>query len=120
MKDGVYHRDINLPAGLKTGFSGLFRVSYGNHARKAASEDVNGFIKLPAFITVLPANIVEIEVRDGAPCKAVVRTEYDDRCDLVLVINRDELRGSGMFARTVWLNRKDDHHRTLRREQYVH
>jgi hypothetical protein len=116
MKDGLYHRDIGLPAGMAALWQGMLDLSYGHHAQSESSLDRYG--KLPTFPAVEfeAGDVVEIEVRAGEAVKAVLRVPLDDSRDLVYVLLRPVAGRS--FVKTVWFNEARDSHRTLDRSKY--
>lgn len=115
MKDGLYHRDIGLPD-----CACLFRsfgLTYTFHAKRACVSDRYGTIRPPVSVIPRHGQIIEVEVWNNHIVKAVVRTTYNDICDLILVL----IPGSPAEAtvKTCWLNRRDDNHRTLDRTKYA-
>jgi len=116
VRDGVYHRDISLPASVLGTFTGKFVPEYSSHARRACFNDRYGLIELPRLLEVVVSSIVEIEVRSGVAVKAVIRIAHDAAHDLVLVLCRPYAGYS--HVKTVWLNEKADCHKTLNHSQY--
>lgn len=117
MKDGLYHKQLGLPPGVAALWAGDIGLQYGRHAQSEASLDRYG--KLPLFPAVEfeAGDVVEIEVRQGEPVKAVLRVPLDDKKDLVYALSLP-VRGEA-FVRTVWFNDANDSHRTLDRSKYV-
>lgn len=112
MKDGLYHKDIYIP---KLTFHKVDVVlNYTYHAIAAAENDRYGRIELPETINFNLTEIVELEIVNGKVFKFVARMHHDTKNDLVLVVLAD-----GYRVKTVWLNRKNDTHRTLDRSKYV-
>lgn len=112
----LYHRDIGFPDRLSLPKHRL-QLRYSTHARKAAQDDRYGPItNLPTSLPVLRSSIVEAEVDQQGTSKLVVRVPYSEGLDLVLVIIPD---GAGALVKTVWLNRSDDAHHTLRVGRYA-
>lgn len=110
MKDGLYHRDLGLPVTL--GFATMLR--YSPHALEEASSDRYGNLDLPKSIGTHEAEVIEVEVRNGKPFKALLRKPYDDRRDICLVVLLD--RG---IVKTVWCNLRNDNHHTLDTSKYM-
>ena len=118
MKDGLYHQKIGLPAGACQPFVGVFSLLLLQHARQASANDRYGRIEIEDGdeVEVFESDIVELEVRGGQSVKAVVRLQYDERRDIVVVLNRPVAGEASV--RTAWFNLKSDQHRTLRQELY--
>lgn len=110
MKDGLYHRDIFLPVQL--GFAAFVR--YSAHARKAAQNDRYGALTLPAVVSTQEAEVIEVEVVDGKPHKAVLRMQHDAERDICLVVLIDTC-----VVKTVWCNLRTDTHGTLDHSKYM-
>lgn len=116
MKDGLYHRDLGLPAGCAPLWAGMLDLSYGHHAQSESSLDRYG--KLPLFPAVEfeAGDVVEVQIANGEPVKAVLRVPLDDSKDLVYVLLRPV--AGRAFVKTVWFNEARDSHRTLDRSKY--
>ncbi|QDJ96236.1 hypothetical protein Xoosp13_49 [Xanthomonas phage Xoo-sp13] len=99
---------------MPRGFTPVIKLRYGGHAREEAMLDKYGNIKLPDVVDVRKGDVVEVGVTNNVVTKMVVRFHYDDRRDIVLVINP-----SDGFVRTVWANDKNDKHKSLNRAKYV-
>lgn len=110
MKDGTYHRDIFLP--IRLGFAAF--AKYSAHAREAAQNDRYGTLTLPAIISTQEAEVIEVEVSNGKPVKALLRMRHDDTRDLCVVILLDTC-----VVKTVWANERTDSHNTLDTSKYV-
>lgn len=89
-------------------------LKYSRHAIMAAQGDRYGKINLPKVIDSRNATLIEIEIKDSKVTKAVFRTPHDDKHDLSLAIVPEIA-----LVKTVWLNRRDDEHSTLRKEKYA-
>lgn len=105
-----------MPDELKTPvYTG--KLFYSFHAYNASKSDRYGDIKLPEYFLGQGSLIeTEIELTGSAikVVKQVWRTSYDSMKDLSLVI---------MFSgkvKTVWLNMKNDLHKTLDLSKYTH
>src|ERR1044071_9736440 len=117
MKDGLYHKEIGLPADAPKAFIGTWRPKYTRHAQLEAIKDRNGIIRPLRTLTVSLSEIIEVEIFQGQPIKAVVRVPYDKTNDIVLAICRPS--DGVATVKTQWLNNRNDTHKTLRREAYV-
>lgn len=109
----LYHADIHLPQQAK-GLQFVSLLNYTPHARQAAQDDRYGPVKLPTTFDSRSATLIEAGVLDGKVVKAVYRQHYDNRFDLCLVLN---LKANRVV--TVWLNEKNDHHKTLDGSKYA-
>lgn len=108
----LYHKDVfmprlNLP-------KGRFKLTYGNHAKRAAETDEYTTIILPAYLDTNWAEVIEVEVINGKPVKIVYRKPFDFDRDLIIVINTKDF-----FVKTVWINEANDKHNTLNTSRYV-
>jgi hypothetical protein len=110
MKDGKYNEQVYLP---ELNWKNVdMQLRYSPHAYQEAEKDG---IELPDFINLSQVDIVEMEVANGKVFKLLARQPYDGEWDMVHVIL---LRG--MLVKTVWINRRDDNHKTLRnKSQFV-
>lgn len=109
----LYHSDIHLPQQAK-GLEFMTLLNYTMHARQAAQDDRYGPITLPNVFDSRSATLIEAGMLNGQVVKAVYRQHYDNRFDLCLVIN---LKANRVV--TVWLNEKNDHHKTLDGGKYA-
>lgn len=105
----VYHVDVYMPEDIEEPEAG-HALRYTVHAEHEAKKD-HVEQRLPLF---LPAfTLIEVTTFAGQVVNWVVRTPVTEHKDLVLVILRD------YTVKTVWVNRKDDNHATLRTERYA-
>jgi hypothetical protein len=105
--------DVGFPDNAQTKYGQIF-LDYSNHAKRASKNDrYDNEINLPNVLDTNMAVAIEIEMFEYETTKVVYRTSYDDKHDLVLVVNPKK-----QFVRTVWLNRKDDIHNTLDASKY--
>lgn len=116
LRDGRYHKELGLPAGSASLWAGRLQLRYGHHAQSEADVDRYGRAELFTEGDFEAADVVEVEVVQGQPVKAVLRFPYDDHKDLVMVLQRPEHGVS--FVRTVWFNRANDNHKSLDRSKY--
>jgi hypothetical protein len=113
----LYHKDIFLPPQAVKRALGHYRLTFSAHASRACADDRYGRIIPANFLRVEPNNIIEMEVAgNDLPVKVVCRLPYDNRNDICIVALIIE-SGSAL-CKTLWLNRKDDTHRTLDRSKY--
>ncbi len=112
----LYHKDIGFPEHVRMppGFTPRIRLRYGGHARQEALVDRYGDLRLPDVVDVSKGTVIEVGVTGNTVTKMVVRFSYDDKKDIVLVINPAD-----GFVRTVWANEKNDTHSTLNRAKYI-
>lgn len=105
-----YHVDLGLPHMNPSALPTLgAALTYTMHAHQEARLDNVGHL-LPAS---LPSyTLIEVEMLDCAPLKWVVRCGLDNERDVVLAITSDYI------VKTVWVNRKNDTHRTLDTRKY--
>lgn len=116
IKNGLWHKDIRIPAEAYQQIKAQpvdVVLSYTFHALEASQTDRYGKIELPATINWSDAEVVEIEVVAGKVFKVVARLHHDSKNDLVIVVLLN-----GYKVKTVWLNRKNDKHRTLDISKY--
>ena len=110
MKDGLYNEQVYMPKLNIRDVDVQLRYTY--HAIEQA--DCKGIENLPDYINLSGSTIVEMEVRNGKVMKVLARQAYDFKSDITFVILvRD------MTVKTVWLNGKDDTHRTLDASKYI-
>lgn len=107
-----YHFEVGIPAHLKTKW-GVIPLTYSQHAKREARGDRYLPIRLPAKLDTNAAKVIEVETEGDVVTKVLYRVPYDTEHDLVLAVMPRQ-----RFVRTVWLNRKSDTHKTLKREEY--
>ena len=66
-------------------------------------------------VGVTPQSVVEVETRGDRVCKVLVRLSFG-HCDLCMPLI---IRTRMWFAKTLWLNHKEDNHHTLNRAAYA-
>lgn len=112
IKNGLYHKDIFLP---KINLSDkMVKVNYSRHALNAAYTDRYAEIALRDAYNFSQSEIIEIEVKNNKVIKIVARFDYNIDYDLIVVIIPQT-----KIIKTVWLNEKNDCHRTLDRSRYI-
>lgn len=107
----LFHFEIGFPKGLNTKL-GVLKLTYTKHALRAANNDRYGYINLPDAINTNNAKAIEVEITGHHVTKIVYRIDYNEKHDLVLVV------GEACRVYTVWLNEKNDTHKTLDRTKY--
>ena len=111
----LYHADIRLPAGFRLP-SRVVRLSYTAHAARARTNDRYGFIPEIPVLNLGECRVVEVGIENRRVAKVVVRAELDDDLDVVFVL----IPGASVWTvKTVWLNMRNDTHKTLDRSKYV-
>jgi hypothetical protein len=112
----LYHKEKGFPDDLTLprGFNPQMRLRYGGHARQESLADRYGNIKLPDAIDIRKGDIFEVGVVGNMVTKMAVRFPYDEKHDIVLVI-----QPADGFVRTVWANEKSDTHKTLNLSKYA-
>lgn len=88
-------------------------LTYSNHALKAANNDRYGNVKLPQSIGLANGYIFEVETQDKTIAKLAIRYPLKGGLDITFVL----LYNSGI-VKTVWLNKRSDVHKTLKRSKY--
>ena len=81
----LYHKEIGFPSGTKVPAI-IENLEYSFHAKEAARNDLYGNIKLPDKVNISKENVIEIGLTGGVLSKIVVRSSYDSRRDIILVI----------------------------------
>lgn len=134
----VYHRDVYFPEGLldraKDFLKGLRSgvVKYSRHFfnnpfvnNSMSTGATRNHYYEPHVAKNILRRAIDLGVGDifeictnlsGEVVKIGIRTDYDDRDSIVFIIMR---AGNGGLVKTVWLNRKNDKHRTLNSGKYV-
>lgn len=101
----IYNKAVFMP---KVKLPDQITLKYTKHALMAAKTDRYGHVTLPLKLITRYAEVVELETEDSVPVKLVLRIRYTETLDLVLVVV------PGGTVITVWLNKVDDGHKTLR------
>lgn len=109
----LYHKDISIPRRIRGMIpTGTKNVAYSTHA-KEQFYDKYGKILPPKTLNFSDCEIIEVTVFGTTIDKLVLRKQYNDNHDLVIVVIPDRKDKHSWFAKTVWLNHKDDNHATL-------
>jgi hypothetical protein len=112
----LFHKDVGIPAPLKSGPPVGLRVNYGRHATESAQNDRYGnCLHLLPATTPAKFQLIEVEAQGKTILKWVIRFPLaeGDKRDLIMVVQPDG------FVRTVWINLHDDKHSTLKRHLYT-
>lgn len=107
----TYHREVFMPA-AETLAHKVYSLSYSRHAQEQCIHDRYGIIKPVFSVTVDRNNLIELTVSDNKVEKLLVRVKHDATTDLCLVFLANG------FVKTCWLCKRDDSHKTLKRELY--
>lgn len=108
-----YHIEIHMPkTALELQFAALVR--YTRHALNAAQGDRYGKIDLPKVFDSRKASLIEAKYQGEKIWRTLWRQPYNEELDLNIVIEPDTAK-----VITVWLNRHDDQHASLREEEYA-
>lgn len=112
----LYHKDVGFPEDINMprNFNPVMSLRYGSHAEAAAHNDRYGEMRLPHRIDVRKGTTIEIGVTGKTVTKMVIRFDYNEQLDMVLVIIPES-----SFVKTVWFNEKGDKHSTLDRRKYA-
>jgi len=107
----LYHVKLGFPK-QAVFIRGTLSLTYSRHALAESINDRYGIIVLPQKLNVENATLIEIEVEMNVVVKSVYRIPLDAERDLVLVVLRDG------YVKTVWVNKRNDVHRSLDRSKY--
>jgi hypothetical protein len=114
----LYHSKVFMPQRVLDKVpTGITTLSYGLHAVEQARAKYGiSCERLPVSIHITQANIVEVELDGDDFAKVVIRIAFSQVDDICLPLI---LKGDKWFVKTVWLNRNNDKHTTLKRHLYV-
>ena len=114
----LFHKDVYMPPHLaQPCFRG--RLTYTRHALDAAADDRYGKVTLLHSFIPEQATLIETEAEDGPNgrnskiVKQLWRCPMDEERDIVMA-----LLPCGR-VKTVWVNLRNDRHRTLNRSRYA-
>lgn len=112
----LFHRNLGFPKHISLP-KGLFKLIWSNHAIQATENDRYGNIVRVDGISIDPYRIFEIELcqENANIIKFCYRSRYNSVFDISYVFH---FEGRSLFVKTVWLNKKDDNHKTLDRSKY--
>jgi len=114
----LYHSEVYLPRFFKElNVKDCILGKITGHARREANSDRYGRINIPQRFSFDSSNIIEVETYDDTnDVKIVVRLPYNDTHDIVLVLLFSSYDN---ILKTVWLNDRNDIHKTLDRSRYA-
>lgn len=112
----LYHKDIGLPPGFRLP-SRQVELEWSRHAMQAALDDRYGLIDSYPVLDLSYCDTIEVELTGRRVSKLVLRAEWDDDHDIVYVVIPKT--PTLYFVKTVWMNHKNDTHKTLDRSRYV-
>jgi len=125
----LYHRDIGFPKfaleKLQLSFCSMgprLVLEYPRHAMLECVRDKYGPItNPPRAIEFNPKEVFEMEISgEPAHCtKFAIRHDYGDEVHDIILVLEPCAWDNTAYVKTVWLNRKDDVHKTLRSEAYA-
>ena len=112
-----YHVSIGFPSTIAIPETKV-KLFYTPHALSRRKREGEKFLKtIPRYIKINNDIIQEIHSIDDIHCKKiVVRLDYDDNRDIVLVLEPQSKNWSNVV--TLWLNKKKDRHKTLNKTNY--
>lgn len=115
----LYHRDVFFPEGVLSSYVDYqWNLAYTRHALREAVQDKLGTLThAPRSVRFIDDEVIEIETTNGAVTKLVIRTQYDDRRDLILVLRN--MQDGAATVITLWTNAVDDNHNTLDKSKYA-
>lgn len=114
----LFHYQLGFPARAKLRF-GTLNLVWTKHALSECSADRYGIINPPQTLDTEKAQVIEAELHKNDyghslwTEKVVYRIPYTETKDMVLVV----IPSSGR-VKTVWINMKEDMHRTLDGSKY--
>lgn len=111
-KNGLYHKDIYMPK-VSLGVKPV-KVNYSQHALNAAYNDIYEEIVLQSEYNFSQSETIEIEIYNDKLIKMVSRFDYSTDYNLIVVIIPET-----KVVKTVWLNEKNDIHKTLDTSKYI-
>lgn len=110
----LYHADIKLPDGFALPARRV-NLRWSNHADFARTDDRYGVIPKFESLPLQAFEVIEVGVTGRKVEKVVVRGHFNADLDVVFVL----IPGGTWFVKTVWINRRNDTHKTLDRSKYV-
>lgn len=116
----LYHRDVYFPDILKNFPTTKLKIDYFSpHSLEEHTKEENKFgvrFLIPSEVEIASNNIIEVALEGNEVMKLVIRNTLTDELDLVLVICKDKRKG--VVLKTLWLNKKEDTHKTLDKSVY--
>lgn len=113
----LYHADIRLPDGFVTPTARV-RLIWTHRADRARFDDRFANV-IPKFdnIPLSAFKVIEVGVEADRVVKIVVRGHWTTDLDLVFVLIPSTR--TSWLVKTVWINRRNDVHKSLDRSKYV-
>jgi len=114
----IYHKDIGFPSNLLL-LDMYVNLKYSRHAIKKNEELKHKLEITKELVRIKASEIIELHItKKGWLKKIVLRTAYNNKKDIIFVI---ELFLFSMKAKVVtfWLNNKKDKHYTLDKTKYT-
>lgn len=112
----LFHKDIRLPKNWRLP-NVQVDLAWTQHAYRAAADDRYGLIEPYPVLDLSYCETIEVELDGCKVLKLVLRAQWDDDHDVVYVVIPN---GSKPWTvKTVWMNERNDTHRTLDRSRYV-
>lgn len=110
----LFHADIRLPEGFVAPTARV-PLRWTRHADEARKNDRYGDIPRFKTATLRRLSVVEVGVENGKVVKILFRGRLDDTRDVCMVL----IPGREWTVKTVWVNERNDAHKTLDRSRYV-
>jgi hypothetical protein len=124
IKDGLFHKSLGFPPGALLPWIGTVQLSHTSHSkaqcyRPECQKWVKGnIIDIPdgETLEIDRDSVVEVEVKNGEPSKALVRLQYDDNSDVCFALTAP---GQGVaICKTLWTLDARDNHRSMDMGRY--
>jgi len=110
----LYHTNKGIPeAILRKLPTQKFQVCYSYHAQEARLTDRYGEAPEMKVIDPQACKVIEVETIEGRIEKVVYRTSATNDLDICLAVLINKA-----LVKTVWMNRKNDTHKTLDLSKY--
>lgn len=112
----LYHADIRLPEGFVLP-ARTIKLEWTRHALRALTTDRYGLIPKFDHVDLTTKSVVEVGLEGRLVRKVVIRGDLDGVHDIVYVLIPQGL--NPWVVKTVWINERNDSHKTLDRSKYV-
>lgn len=112
----LFHTDIGLPKNFVKP-TGRVRLVWSRHADRARTDDRYGIIRRFSTATLDRLNVIEVGMEGEKVCKILFRGRYTEDLDVCMVLV--PMTKGSWLVKTVWVNERNDTHRTLDRSKYV-
>ena len=117
----LYHKDLGFPITFKYP-STTVELSWSKHAHRQAEVDRYGYIAKMEKINTddyIPIEL-EYDIEKSKPVKMLLRSKFEvNGCNVVIALMPSNRGATKAFVKTVWYNKVDDTHKTLRADQYT-